>query len=94
MVLKRQARIFGPRSAPGVGLPAGGRMLRTVLLVLVAAMAGCSASPQALGLTGAPQQPPPRTPGDNVIANPGTAPQGPFNPTIVPSTGSGQYYGY
>lgn len=69
-------------------------MVRTILLVLATAMAGCSASPQALGLTGASQPTPPQAQGDSVIATPGTAPQGPYNPTVVPSTGSGGYYGY
>ena len=64
-------------------------------LPLLAGLAACGASPQALGLTGAPQPTPPKPPGDNAIAAPGL-PQdnGLLGPDIVPMNGNGRYYGY
>jgi hypothetical protein len=66
-----------------------------ICLLLLAGLTGCGTSPQALGLTGAPQQTPPESPGDNVLGTPGL-PQGnnPYSSSTAPTTGSGQYYGY
>jgi hypothetical protein len=66
-----------------------------VLAVALSALAGCSGSPQSIGITGAPQPKPPTAPNDDTLANPGV-PQAPtrFNSSVQPSTGSGQYYGY
>jgi hypothetical protein len=64
-------------------------------LFVLGALAGCGTSPQALGLTGAPQQPPPQPPADNLIAPPGIpATDNPYSSSVRPTTGGGRYYGY
>ncbi len=72
------------------------RSFSAVVLVLgcVAALAACGASPQSLGLTGAPQMAPPVSPSDADIGRPGLS-QGTleYAPSLVPSTGGGRYYG-
>ena len=63
--------------------------------LLLIGLGGCSQSPQSLGITGAPLAAPPEAEGDNVILAPGI-PQGnsTYNPSVLPSTGGGRFYGY
>ncbi len=66
-----------------------------IYLLVLAGVAGCGTSPQALGLTGAPQQPPPQPPGDNAIPAPGVPESNsPYGSSTVPTTGNGRFYGY
>lgn len=68
---------------------------RMVLVVFLAAMAGCTQSPASLGLTGGTAPPPPARPNDAVIGVPGlTHGSGTFSPSLAPGTGGGQFYGY
>ena len=64
-------------------------------VLLLGGLTACGSSPQSLGLTGAVPVAPPEAQGDNVISDPG-APQGnaTFNPSVLPTTGGGRYYGY
>jgi len=66
---------------------------KTFCAILLVGLAGCS--PQALGITGPPLSAPPEAEGDNVILAPGI-PQGnsTYNPSVLPTTGGGRYYGY
>ena len=71
-------------------------MLRfSICFLVLAALAGCGTSPQALGLTGAPQPAPPQPPGDSALTAPGV-PEGnsPYSSSTEPTTGGGLYYGY
>lgn len=63
--------------------------------LLFAGLAACGRSPQSLGITGALPATPPEAEGDNVIRDPGV-PQGnsTYNPSVLPTTGGGRYYGY
>ncbi len=63
--------------------------------LLLGGLTACGRSPQSLGITGALPGTPPEAEGDNVIRDPG-APQGnaSFNPSVLPTTGGGRYYGY
>jgi hypothetical protein len=67
----------------------------SVCCLVLAALVGCSTSPQSLGLTGAPQLPPPEAPSDILSTAPGV-PQSdsPYSSSTVPTTGNGRYYGY
>ncbi len=66
-----------------------------ICLVVLAGLAGCGTSPQALGLTGAPQQTPPQPPGDSAIAAPGVPESdSPYGSSTQPTTGGGRFYGY
>lgn len=64
-------------------------------LLLLGGLTACGSSPQSLGITGALPVAPPEPGGDNVIRDPG-APQGnaDYNPSVLPTTGGGRYYGY
>ncbi len=67
---------------------------RVALIVALAVLGGCGASPASLGLTGATQVPPPVAPSDANIGTPGVS-QGTqeYTPSLIPSTGPGQYDG-
>ena len=67
----------------------------SICFLVLAALAGCSTSPQALGLTGAPQPTPPELPSDNLLTAPGvTQGDSPYSSSTEPTTGDGRYYGY
>jgi len=66
----------------------------SICLLVLAAVAGCGTSPQALGLTGAPQPAPPQPPGDNALTAPGVPQNTPYSSSTAPTTGNGLYYGY
>jgi hypothetical protein len=71
-------------------------MFRIACIVFgLVGLAGCGRSPESMGLTGAQPVSAPEPLGDEVIRNPGI-PQtdSPFNPSFLPSTGTGRYYGY
>lgn len=67
-----------------------------IMAFLLVTVAGCAASPQSLGLTGAQPVPPPPLPNDATLQPPGIAVDTGTNygPSMVPTTGAGRYYGY
>jgi len=67
----------------------------SIWTLVLAALAGCGTSPQALGLTGASPPAPPQPPGDSALTAPGV-PQSnsPYSSSTAPTTGGGLYYGY
>ncbi len=73
---------------------------RLTLLAVVAAvlsgLAGCAASPTALGLTGAQPQTPPGEPQDSTVGLPGLPEPGGYQSTgfgMPVGIGGGRYYG-
>ncbi len=72
-------------------------MPRTLAFAVVTLplLAGCAASPQSLGLTGAQPIAPPPVANDATIGNPGIGVDNgmDYAPSLVPSTGAGRYYG-
>ena len=70
------------------------RAIATLLLLL--GLAACSANPAAYGITG-PGRPPvlPAQPGDADVGQPGLPNSASvYGPSIVPSTGTGRFWGY
>lgn len=64
------------------------------LLPCLLALAGCVASPAALGLTGAVPPAPPRHPDDATVTSPGLpGPGGTYGSDMPATTGAGRYYG-
>ena len=73
-----------------------GMKCRSPALLALLAVAGCSGSPAALGITGPAPLEQPVAPDDSTIANPGLqgAPSF-YGPSIGPSaTGNGQFLNY
>jgi hypothetical protein len=69
--------------------------MRPLALWVLVALAGCSGSPQSLGITGpgaAPQ--PPSADSDSTIGAPGVPSDAVRGPSVQPTTGSGLYYNY
>ncbi len=70
-------------------------MIRGAALILLLLLAGCSGTPQSLGITGpaAPQEPP-MGPDDSTVEAPGLPNGNGYGPTMAPTTGGGRYYNY
>jgi hypothetical protein len=70
-------------------------MRRTRMLTVLLVLAGCSASPADLGITGPAAPAPPEEPDDSLIGRPGIAdPVNSYGPNVAPTTGGGRYYNY
>ena len=70
------------------------RPLRLLPLFAVAMLAGCSATPASLGLTGRGPVPPPPSPSDADLGIPGVREGSDvYTPSLVPHTGAGRYFG-
>jgi len=69
--------------------------MRFILLTLLLILAGCSANPAALGITGAPIAEPPSDPGETQTGIPGAPQTGTqYAPNLPPNTGAGKFWGY
>ncbi len=71
-------------------------MSRLIPLLVLAGLAGCSASPQALGLTGAQPGTPPRPADDSTVGLPGLPSPGGGGPSgfgTTSATFGPRYYG-
>ncbi|MDE2005883.1 MAG: hypothetical protein KGI51_04895 [Rhodospirillales bacterium] len=67
------------------------RRLTPIALLLL--LAGCAASPEALGLTGAAPPAPPRHPDDATVTLPGLPTPGGYGTPATGTTGTGRYFG-
>ncbi len=70
-------------------------MRRLALGLLLLALAGCSGSPESLGITGpgaAPQ--PPSDSDDSTVRAPGMPSGDSYGPSAQPLPGGGRYYNY
>jgi hypothetical protein len=70
-------------------------MLRTRTLGVLLALAGCTATPADLGITGPAAPVPPRLLDDGTVDRPGLPDVGTgYGPSARPSTSGGRYFNY
>jgi hypothetical protein len=70
-------------------------MRHALMLAVLFALAGCSATPADLGITGPTAPVEPQEPDDSTIGRPGLPdPMSGYGPSIIPSTGGGRFYNY
>jgi hypothetical protein len=71
-------------------------MMRAVLLIAVLSLAGCSGSPESLGITGPGARPPVHPDSDDsTVGNPGLPDSGgAYAPSYGPNPAGGRYFNY
>jgi hypothetical protein len=70
--------------------------MRTLSVLLLLCLAGCTDSPQSYGITGpGSSAAPPAMPDDATISAPGMPDPGTmYGPSVAPNTGASRYWGY